>query len=222
MSKRSMTAALAVVGVVVAATPAACGGASDDGSQAGKPAWNTAHYETSELQANLPDISEFSGPWTPQDPRAEDVSGPAQQLSPCTRPSGSGITHSAKTYATNTIGSNSELKVGLLDFASPAAAQAYMSVIANVAPCGAKAPFKPVKLTGDCNRIVAESVHVNGEHGGVGAFMACQHANLVAGLGVFENKQIHKGPFEVAGLQAYFDVLTKHLGALHASGRATP
>lgn len=74
-----------------------------------------------------------------------------------------------------------------------------MSVIANVALCGAKAPFKPVKLTGDCNRIVAESVHVNGEDGGAGAFMACQHANLVAGLGVFENKQIHKGPSRSRG-----------------------
>lgn len=222
MSKRSMTAALAVVGVVIAATSAACGGGSDRGSQTGKPAWNTAHYETSKLQANLPDISEFSGPWTPQHTRAEDVGGPAQQLSPCTRPSSSSIAHSAKTYATNTIGSNSELKVGLLDFASPAAAQAYMSVIANVAPCAAKAPFKPVKLTGDCDRIVAQSVHVNGEEGGAGAFMACQHANLVAGLGVFENKQIHKGPFEVSGLQAYFGVLTKRLDALHASGRTTP
>jgi hypothetical protein len=222
MSNRGMTAALAVVGVVVAATLTACGGASDNGSHTAKRVWNTAHYETGELQANLPGISEFSGPWTPQDPRAEDVSGPAQQLSPCTRPASSGITHSAKTYATNTIGSNSELKVGLLEFASPAAAQAYMRVIANVAPCAAKAPFKPVKLTGDCDRIVAESVQVNGKDGGAGAFMACQHANLVAGLGVFENKQIHKGPFEVSGLQAYFDVLTKHLGALHASERATP
>jgi hypothetical protein len=222
MSKRSMTAALAVVGVMVAATFAACGDAGDNASHAGKAAWNTAHYETSELQANLPGISEFSGPWTAQDPRAEDVSGPAQQLSPCTRPSSSGITHSAKTYATNSVGSNSELKVGLLDFASAAAAQAYMRVIANVAPCAAKAPFKAVKLTGDCDRTVANSVHVNGEDGGAGAFMVCQHANLVAGLGVFENKQIHKGPFEVSELQAYFDVLTRHLDALHASGRATP
>lgn len=218
----------------------ACGGASNPSSSGdtGGASQTTAqippttqHFEDADLQAHLPQLTEFAAnDFTPDDPSAEDFSGPPADLSLCGPKTAAGLEHSAKVTATSTAGSTGYFKAALLDFATSDAAAAYVAAAKATPKCVSAAksqglPLAPIALRGSCDSAAASSLYQppsGSDDGGSSASMICRRGNVAVGLAFNLNGTTHPGPFETSGLQSYYDVLLQHLTQLLTSGRAAP